>query len=66
MSRDDFPEPQTGFVVTHFLVVSDQDQSRDYYQSVFGAEVVQEHDPVILKLASQGPMRQGPFFLGRP
>ena len=42
MSRDDFPEPQTGFVVTHFLVVSDQDRSRDYYQSVFRAEVVQE------------------------
>ena len=52
MSRDDFPEPQTGFVVTHFLVVSDQDRSRDYYQSVFGAEVVQERDPVILKLAN--------------
>ena len=52
MSRDDFPEPQTGFVVTHFLVVSDQDRSRDYYQSVFRAEVVQERDPVILKLAN--------------
>src|SRR5262249_4050708 len=52
MSRDDFPEPQTGFVVTHFLVVSDQDRSRDYYQSVFGAEGVQERDPVILKLAN--------------
>jgi lactoylglutathione lyase len=52
MSRDDFPEPQTGFVVTHFLVVSDQDRSRDYYQSVFGAELVQERDPVILKLAN--------------
>ena len=52
MSRDDLPEPQTGFVVTHFLVVSDQDRSRDYYQSVFGAEVVQERDPVILKVAN--------------
>ena len=52
MSRDDFPEPQTGFVVTHFLVVSDQDRSRDYYQSVFGAEVAKERDPVILKLAN--------------
>jgi hypothetical protein len=36
MRQDDFPEPHTGFVVTHFLVVSDQDRSRDYYQSVFG------------------------------
>jgi len=33
-------------------VVSDQDRSRDYYQSVFGAEAVQERDPVILKLAN--------------
>jgi catechol 2,3-dioxygenase-like lactoylglutathione lyase family enzyme len=39
-------------VVTHFLVVSDQDRSRDFYCSVFGAKVVQEHDPVILRLAN--------------
>jgi catechol 2,3-dioxygenase-like lactoylglutathione lyase family enzyme len=52
MSQDDFPAPQTGFVVTHFLVVSDQDRSRVFYQSVFGATVVLERDPVILKLAN--------------
>jgi lactoylglutathione lyase len=52
MSQDDFPAPQTGFVVTHFLVVSDQDRSREFYQSVFGAEVVMERDPVIMKLAN--------------
>ncbi|HWG62672.1 MAG TPA: VOC family protein [Streptosporangiaceae bacterium] len=52
MSQDDFPAPETGFVLTHFLVVSDQDRSRDYYQSVFGAKVVVERDPVILKLAN--------------
>ena len=52
MRQDDFPGPQTGLVVTHFLVVSDQDRSRHFYQSVFGAEVVLERDPVILKLAN--------------
>jgi lactoylglutathione lyase len=52
MSQDDFPGPETGFVVTHFLVVSDQDRSRQYYQSVFGAKVVLERDPVILRLAN--------------
>jgi len=52
MSQDDFPAPQTGFVVTHFLVVSDQDRSREFYQSVFGATVVMERDPVILRLAN--------------
>jgi catechol 2,3-dioxygenase-like lactoylglutathione lyase family enzyme len=52
MSQDDFPAPDTGFVVTHFLVVSDQDRSREFYQSVFGATVVLERDPVIVRLAN--------------
>jgi len=52
MSQDDFPAPDTGFVVTHFLVVSDQDRSREWYRSVFGATVVNERDPVILRLAN--------------
>jgi lactoylglutathione lyase len=52
MSESDFPAPRSGFVVTHFLVVSDQDRSREFYQSVFGATVVFERDPVILKMAN--------------
>jgi catechol 2,3-dioxygenase-like lactoylglutathione lyase family enzyme len=52
MSQNDFPAPATGFVVTHFLVVSDQDRSRAFYESVFGAKVVAERDPVILRLAN--------------
>ncbi|HLK75440.1 MAG TPA: VOC family protein [Streptosporangiaceae bacterium] len=52
MSESEFPAPRSGFVVTHFLVVSDQDRSRDFYQSVFGATVVTERDPVIMKLAN--------------
>ena len=52
MSEDELPAPKTGFVVTHFLVVSDQDRSREFYRSVFGATVVLERDPVILKLAN--------------
>jgi len=31
MTESDFPDPQSGFVVTHFLVVSDQDRSREFY-----------------------------------
>jgi lactoylglutathione lyase len=38
--------------VTHFLVVADQDRSREFYRSVFGATVVVERDPVILKIAN--------------
>jgi len=52
VSQNDFPAPESGFVVTHFLVVSDQDRSRQFYQSVFGATVVLERDPVILRLAN--------------
>ena len=52
MNADDFPAPKTGFVITHFLVVSDQDRSREFYRSVFGATVVLERDPVIMKLAN--------------
>lgn len=52
MERPEFPAPSAGFVVTHFLVVSDQDRSREFYQSVFDAQVVMERDPVILKLAN--------------
>jgi lactoylglutathione lyase len=37
-------------IITHFLVVRDQDTSREWYRSVFGAEVVNERDPVMLKL----------------
>ena len=50
MSDTEFPDPDSGFVVTHFLVVSDQERSREYYRSVFGARVVLARDPVILSL----------------
>ena len=52
MTESDFPDPQSGFVVTHFLVVSDQDRSREFYRSVFGAKVVLERDPVIMRMAN--------------
>ena len=52
MAEREFPAPSEGFVVTHFLVVSDQDRSRDFYREVFGAKVVMERDPVILKIAN--------------
>lgn len=44
--------PADELFVTHFLVVSDQDRSRDFYRSVFGADVVRDRDPVILALAN--------------
>ena len=44
--------PTEGFVLTHFLVVTDQDRSRDFYKNVFRGEVLRGRDPVILKVAN--------------
>jgi lactoylglutathione lyase len=52
MEMDDFPAPREGFVLTHFLVVSDQDRSREFYKSLFDGKVVLERDPVIMKVAN--------------
>ena len=52
MALEDFPAPTEGFVLTHFLVVSDQDRSREFYQSLFGGRVIRERDPVVLKVAN--------------
>ena len=52
MDRDDFPAPAEGFVITSFLVVSDQDRSREFYRSIFEGKVVREKDPVIMRVAN--------------
>ena len=52
MNPDDFPAPKDGFVITHFLVVSDQDRSRDFYQKIFDGKVLIERNPVIMKVAN--------------
>jgi len=38
--------------VTHFLVVEDQDRSRQWYERVLGAKTVLERDPVIMRVAN--------------
>lgn len=52
MSEMDFPAPESGFVVTHFLVVSDQDRSRRFYERIFRGKTVRERDPVIIRIAN--------------
>jgi lactoylglutathione lyase len=52
MNLDDFPAPEEGFVITHLLVVADQDRSREFYRSLFEGQVVLERDPVIVKVAN--------------
>lgn len=52
MADEEFPAPAEGFVLTHFLVVADQDRSRRWYEAVLGAKTVLERDPVIMKVAN--------------
>ncbi|HEY9287357.1 MAG TPA: VOC family protein [Candidatus Dormibacteraeota bacterium] len=52
MDSSDFPAPREGFVLTNFLVVSDQDRSRDFYQRILNGKVVRDRDPVIMKVAN--------------
>jgi lactoylglutathione lyase len=52
MQPGDFPAPKEGFVITHFLVVSDQDRSRDFYRGLFDGKILVERDPVIMKVAN--------------
>jgi len=52
MDFEDFPAPHEGFVITHFLVVSDQDRSRDFYRTLFDRKMLIERDPVIMKVAN--------------
>jgi catechol 2,3-dioxygenase-like lactoylglutathione lyase family enzyme len=52
MNPDDFPVPKEGFVITHVLVVADQDRSREFYRSLLGGQVLLERDPVIIKVAN--------------
>ncbi|PZC49034.1 MAG: Catechol 2,3-dioxygenase [Chloroflexi bacterium] len=52
MKREDFPAPEEGFVITHFLTVRDQDRARAFYADILGGQVLLERDPCILKLAN--------------
>jgi lactoylglutathione lyase len=52
MNLDKFPAPKEGFVITHLLVVADQDRSQEFYRSLFDGEVVLDRDPVVMKVAN--------------
>ena len=52
MNLDGFPAPKEGFVITHVLVVADQDRSREFYRSLLDGQVLLERDPVIIKVAN--------------
>ena len=52
MNPGEFPAPEEGFLITHVLIVADQDRSREFYRSLLGGQVLLERDPVIMKVAN--------------
>jgi len=72
--RDRFPAPAEGLVITHLLIVADQDRSREFYRRVMGAEVIRARDPVVLRLSNSwlilnaggGPTDDKPNVIAAP
>jgi catechol 2,3-dioxygenase-like lactoylglutathione lyase family enzyme len=48
----DFPAPSEGILLTHFVVSSDVQRSRNFYVEVLGGEPVMEGEPTIIALAN--------------
>ena len=46
------PLPAKGFVVTTLLIVKSVAESREYYKRVFDAQVIDDDDPAVLRLAN--------------
>ena len=69
-----FPAPSEGFVVTHLLIVANQNRSREFYRKVLGAELIRERDPVVLRLSNSwliintggGPTDDKPDVIAAP
>ena len=52
MNLPNAPIPPDGFYVTHFLTVSDQGRSRDFYAGILGGRVIAPENPCIIRLAT--------------
>jgi lactoylglutathione lyase len=69
-----FPAPSEGFIITHLLMVTDQDRSRDFYSHVLGGTVIRERDPAVVRLGNSwvvinsggGPTDDKPDVIAAP
>lgn len=69
-----FPAPAEGFIITHLLIVADQDRSRDFYSRVLGGQVIRERDPAVVRLSNSwivinsggGPTDDKPDVIAAP
>jgi catechol 2,3-dioxygenase-like lactoylglutathione lyase family enzyme len=48
----DFPAPEEGILLTHFIVSDDVPRARDFYVDVLGGELVRDGEPTFVKLAN--------------
>jgi predicted enzyme related to lactoylglutathione lyase len=48
----EFPAPETGILLTHFIVSEDLARSRDFYAGVLGGEIVSAGEPTVVQLAN--------------
>lgn len=48
----EFPAPEDGIALTHFIVSADVERSRRFYADVLGGETVREGEPSIVALAT--------------
>jgi catechol 2,3-dioxygenase-like lactoylglutathione lyase family enzyme len=48
----EFPAPEEGFVLTHFIVSEDVPRSAAFYSDVLGGEIVMEGEPSIVQVAN--------------
>lgn len=68
------PNPGAELLVTQLLIVSDQQQSRRFYEEVIGAKLVRPADPVVLQLSNTwlilnsggGPTEDKPDVIAEP
>jgi lactoylglutathione lyase len=44
--------PKEGFVLTHFLTVTDVERSAEFYLRIFGGKTIRSGEPTIIKIAN--------------
>jgi catechol 2,3-dioxygenase-like lactoylglutathione lyase family enzyme len=47
MNLPDAPIAHEGFFATHFLAVSDQDKSKDFYVRILGRKLIKPENPLL-------------------
>jgi predicted enzyme related to lactoylglutathione lyase len=50
--QEQFPAPQKGFVVTHFITSQDVARSATFYRDVLGGKILMVGEPTIVQLAN--------------